>query len=364
MQAEYFGVYLTEKSLSIDNIFVFAILFRAFAVPDVNQRRVLFYGVFGALAFRAALIAVGASLVDQFGWVLYILGRLLIFSGARMVRGSELIDPERNPAIRLLRRLLPVTPDYMGQSFVCRVNGVRMVTPLLLALLAIEITDLVFAMDSIPAAFGITTDVFVIFTANAFAVLGLRSLYFVLAGAMDRFTYVNFGLAALLVFIGCKMLLEPFLTVPILASVAVIVVVIGASIAASIWHERHVVRRTDRTARNHRSGVVTHLSDLQPDSVLSYLIAFLFPAFDAVLPVLPSETAIVALGVATAGSIDPRLVLLVILAACGAFVGDNVCFIDRAALRPMGRPTVLCERARCSTSVMGAEDARSASALA
>jgi tellurite resistance protein TerC len=235
---EYFGVYLTEKSLSIDNIFVFAILLSAFAVPAAYQRRVLFYGVFGALAFRGLLIAVGASLVDQFDLVLYILGGLLILSGLRMARGGELVDPDRNIAIRLLRRVVPVTPDYMGQSFVRRVNGVLMATPLLVALLAIEITDLVFAMDSIPAAFGITNDVFVIFTANAFAVLGLRALYFVLVGAMDRFTYVKFGLAALLVFIGCKMLLEPFLSVPILGSLAVIVVVIGTSIAASLWHER------------------------------------------------------------------------------------------------------------------------------
>ena len=238
---EYFGVYLTEKSLSIDNIFVFAILFRAFAVPAAYQRRVLFYGVFSALGFRAVLIAVGASLVDHFAWLLYILGVLLIFSGARMVRGSELIDPERNLAIRLLRRVLPVTHDYMGKSFLCRVNGVRMVTPLLVALLAIELTDLVFAMDSIPAAFGITTDVFVIFTANAFAVLGLRSLYFVLAGAMDRFTYVNIGLAALLIFIGCKMLLEPFLTIPIAVTVAAMTAVIGGSIVASVWHDRHAI---------------------------------------------------------------------------------------------------------------------------
>ena len=204
--------------------------------------------------FAAALIAVGSSLVDHFGWVLYILGALLIVSGARMVRGSELIDPERNLAARLFRRLLPVTPDYMGQKFVCRVNGVRMVTPLLLALLAIEVTDLAFAMDSIPAAFGITTDAFVIFTANAFAVLGLRSLYFVLVGAMDRFTYVNFGLAALLVFIGCKMLLEPFVSVPVLASVAVILAVIGASIAASIRRERHVSRRPLEQRETVRAG--------------------------------------------------------------------------------------------------------------
>jgi tellurite resistance protein TerC len=235
---EYFGVYLTEKSLSIDNIFVFAILLSAFAVPAAYQRRVLFYGVFGALAFRGLLIAVGASLVDQFDLVLYLLGGLLILSGLRMARGGELVDPDRNIAIRLLRRVVPVTPDYMGQSFVRRVNGVLMATPLLVALLAIEITDLVFAMDSIPAAFGITNDVFVIFTANAFAVLGLRALYFVLVGAMDRFTYVKFGLAALLVFIGCKMLLEPFISLPILGSLAVIIAVIGTSIAASLWHER------------------------------------------------------------------------------------------------------------------------------
>ena len=236
---EYFGVYLTEKSLSIDNIFVFAVLFGAFAVPAPYQRRVLFYGVFGALALRAALIVVGATLLGQFGWILYILGAFLVFSGYRMARGGELIDPERNLAIRSLRRVLPVTADFMGQSFVTCVNGVLMATPLLIALLAIEVTDLVFALDSIPAAFGITGDVFVIFTANAFAVLGLRSLYFVLIGVMDRFIYVNAGLAALLVFIGCKMLLEPFLTVPILVSVGVIMLVILVAIGASLWHEQH-----------------------------------------------------------------------------------------------------------------------------
>jgi tellurite resistance protein TerC len=235
---EYYGVYLTEKSLSIDNIFVFAILFRAFAVPIAYQRRVLFYGVFGALALRAALIAIGASLVDQFGWILYVLGAFLIVSGIRMVRGSDLIDPGKNVAIRFLRRVLPVTPDFVGQNLTVRLNGVRMATPLLMALLAIEATDLVFAMDSIPAAFGITGNVFVIFTANAFAVLGLRSLYFVLVGAMDRFVYVNVGLAALLVFIGAKMLLEPFVSIPILASLAVIALVIALSVVASIWHER------------------------------------------------------------------------------------------------------------------------------
>ena len=239
-RGEYFGVYLTEKSLSIDNIFVFALLLRTFAVPVAYQRRVLFYGVFGALVFRAALIAAGASLIDHFSWVLYILGGLLIVSGTRMARGGELIDPEQNIAIRFLRGLFPVTPTYQGQRFVTRLNGVLMATPLLIALLAIEVTDLVFAMDSIPAAFGITSEVFVIFTANAFAVLGLRSLYFVLVGAMDRFTYINVGLAVLLILIGSKMLLEPIVSVPILASVGVIIVVIGTSIVVSLWHERRI----------------------------------------------------------------------------------------------------------------------------
>ena len=237
---EYFGVYLTEKSLSIDNIFVFAVLFQAFAVPVAYQRRVLFYGVLGALVFRGALIAVGVSLVDHMAWVLYILGVALILSGARMLTGGELVDPDRNVAIRLLRRLVPMTPSYTGPSFVARLNGRRIATPLLIALVAIEVTDLFFAMDSIPAAFGITRDVFVIFTANAFAVLGLRSLYFVLAGAIDRFTYVNLGLAGLLVFIGAKMLVAPVLSIPIVVSLAVIIVIMGASIGASVWRERRV----------------------------------------------------------------------------------------------------------------------------
>jgi tellurite resistance protein TerC len=236
---EYFGGYLTEKSLSIDNIFVFAILFRAFAVPAAYQRRVLFYGVFGALVLRGVLIAAGASVLDHFHWVLYVLGALLILLGSRMARGGDLIDPDRNIVIRSLRRLLPVTSVYVGQRFVSRRNGTLMATPLLVALLAIEFTDLVFAMDSIPATFGITRDVFVVFTANAFAVLGLRALYFVLVGAIDRFTYVKYGLAALLVFIGLKMVLAPVLELPIIASLAAIAMIIGASIAISVWHERH-----------------------------------------------------------------------------------------------------------------------------
>ena len=246
---EYFGVYLTEKSLSVDNIFVFAVLFQAFAVPSIYQRRVLFYGVIGALLFRGVFIAVGASLVEQFDWILYILGVLLILSGARMLKGNDLVDPDRNIAIRLIHRLFSVTPTYVGKSFVTRLNGRILATPLLIALLAIEVTDLVFAMDSIPAAFGITKNVFVIFAATAFAVLGLRSLYFVLAGAMERFRYVKVGLAALLVFIGIKMLLAPFLSLPILASLAVIVAIMSFSIAGSMWHERRAALVRSRRRR-------------------------------------------------------------------------------------------------------------------
>jgi TerC family integral membrane protein len=237
---EYYAVYLTEKALSIDNVFVFAVVFSAFLIPMAYQRRVLFYGVFGALLFRAALIALGSSLLEQFAWILFVLGALLIVAGVRMLRGGELVDPSRNVATRLFRRVLPVTPAFVGQRFFARVNGRWMVTPLVTALLAIEVTDIVFAMDSIPASFGITGDVFVIFTANAFALLGLRSLYFVLAGTMDRLVYIHLGLAVLLVFIGCKMLFEPLVSIPILVSVALIVLVIGVAVGASIWRERRL----------------------------------------------------------------------------------------------------------------------------
>lgn len=238
--ADYFGAYLTEKSLSVDNVFVFALLFQAFVVPAAYQRRVLFYGVFGALVLRGALIWVGASLVGEFEWFLSVLGALLILSAVRMTRGKDLIDLDKNIAIRGIRRVVPVSPDYMGSRFFARVDGGLRATPLLIALLAIEVTDLVFAMDSIPATFGITTDVFLVFTANAFALLGLRSLYFVLVGAMGHFTYLKYGLAALLAFIGSKMLFAPVLTLPIAASLPLIVAIIGIAIAASVWRDRRV----------------------------------------------------------------------------------------------------------------------------
>lgn len=235
---QYFAGYIVEKSLSVDNIFVFALLFRAFAVPDALQHRVLFYGVFGALALRAGFIAAGATLLDHFSWIFYLFGAFLVVGGLRMLRGEAEVDPGRNVVVRALRRVVPVTQGYEGERFLTRVDGRRHATPLLIALIAIETTDIVFATDSIPAIFGITRNVFVIFTSNAFAVLGLRALYFVFAHAMDRFIYLRYGLAALLAFIGVKMLIAPIVHISVITSLAVIVVILGSSILASWWHER------------------------------------------------------------------------------------------------------------------------------
>jgi tellurite resistance protein TerC len=235
---QYFAGYLVEKSLSVDNIFVFVLLFRAFAVPPNYQHRVLYFGVFGALVLRAGFIAAGATLLDRFSWVLYVFGAFLVVAAARMLRGETQIDPTKNLLVRAVRRFLPVTPDYVGDRFFARIDGRRFGTPLLVALVAIETTDIVFATDSIPAIFGITRDVFVIFTSNAFAILGLRSLYFVFADAMDRFTYLKYGLAALLAFIGVKLLIVRVADISIPVSLGVIVLTIGISIVASLWSGR------------------------------------------------------------------------------------------------------------------------------
>ena len=227
---EYFAGYLVEKSLSIDNIFVFALLFASFAVPQQLQRRVLYYGVVGALVMRGAFIAGGAAVIERFSWLLYLFGGVLIVAGARMLRNTGHADPERNVVVRAVRRVVPVTPDYVGNHFVTKMDGRWFGTPLLVALVAIEVTDLIFATDSIPAIFGITTNVFVIFTSNAFAVLGLRALYFVFAGAMDRFPYLKYGLAVLLMVIGAKLLLAEVVHISTVVTLSVIVVVLGTSV--------------------------------------------------------------------------------------------------------------------------------------
>jgi tellurite resistance protein TerC len=230
---QYFASYVVEKSLSIDNIFVFALLFGTFAVPASLQHRVLYYGVVGALVLRAAFIAGGVALLDHFSWVLYVFGAMLVIAGVRMVRNNVELDPRNNRILRAVTRHLPVTRDYVGNHFFTRIDGRLFSTPLFVALVAIEVTDVAFASDSIPAIFGVTTNVFVIFTSNAFAVLGLRALYFVFAGAMRRFRHLRYGLASLLVLIGVKLLGTDIVHVPTIATLIVVVLVIGVSILVS-----------------------------------------------------------------------------------------------------------------------------------
>ncbi|HEX4083225.1 MAG TPA: TerC/Alx family metal homeostasis membrane protein [Acidimicrobiales bacterium] len=235
---QYFSAYPLEKALSIDNIFVFVLLFRAFGVPAGYQHRVLYFGVVGALVLRAGFISAGAALLDNFSWVLYVFGAVLVLGGARMLRGDGPVDPDRNVVVRLVRHVVPVTDGFRDEHFVVRERGRWSATPLLVALVAIEVTDIVFATDSIPAVFGVTRDVFIVFTSNAFAVLGLRALYFVFADAMDRFEYLKYGLAVLLVLIGVKMLITPLVHLSVAVTLVTIVVVIGAAVGVSLWRSR------------------------------------------------------------------------------------------------------------------------------
>jgi tellurite resistance protein TerC len=210
-------------------------VFAYFAVPAAYQHRVLFWGVLGAIVFRAIFIAVGAALLSAFHWVIYLFGAFLVLTGIKMARQhDESVQPERNPALRLLRRILPITADYQGQRFLVRRDGRLWATPLLAVLLVVETTDVIFAVDSIPAIFAVTRDPFLVFTSNAFAILGLRALYFLLAGMMSRFVYLKVGLGALLVFVGAKMLLSDVYSIPIWLSLLVIVAILAAAIAASL----------------------------------------------------------------------------------------------------------------------------------
>jgi tellurite resistance protein TerC len=250
---EYIAGYLIEKSLSMDNVFVFAMIFGAFAVPAAYQHRVLFWGVVGAIVFRAIFIAAGTTLLDAVHWLIYGFGILLILTGIRMARSSgHAIDPQRNPVLRLFRRLVPMSPTFDGPRFVTRHAGKLVATPLLAVLVVVETSDIMFAIDSIPAIFAITTDPFVVFSSNAFAILGLRSLYFLLAGLLPRFTYLKAGLAALLVFAGAKILVSEWWKMPVWLSILIIVTILGISIAASWWATRFRVDRagpTDPTPR-------------------------------------------------------------------------------------------------------------------
>jgi tellurite resistance protein TerC len=233
---QFFTGYLIEKSLSVDNVFVFALLFSYFAVPPVYQHKVLFWGILGALVMRAIMIAAGAALITKFTWVVYLFGAFLILTGIKMVlKREEEIHPERNPVVRWFKRLMPVTADYRRDRFFVREAGRRHATPLFVVLLLVEVSDLIFAVDSIPAIFAVTTDPFIVYTSNVFAILGLRSLYFALAGVMDKFHYLKIGLGAVLSFVGVKMLLaHTVYKIDTLVSLGVVAAILTASIVASL----------------------------------------------------------------------------------------------------------------------------------
>ncbi len=232
---EFLTGYVIEKALSVDNIFVFLVIFKYFAVPAALQHLVLFWGILGALVMRAIFIFLGAALLQQFHWVIYIFGAFLVFTGVKLLlqRGIE-VHPERNPLFRLYQRLVPSVSDYRGSHFSVVENGKRYATPLLLVLVAIEAADIVFAVDSIPAIFAITTDPFIVFTSNIFALLGLRALYFALADVMGKFHYLRVGLALVLTFVGAKMMLTDLYKLPVVVSLAVVVALLAGSVVASL----------------------------------------------------------------------------------------------------------------------------------
>lgn len=237
---EYLAGYLIEESLSIDNLFVFMIVFSSLGIALRYQRKVLFWGIFGAIVMRGAFILVGVSILERFEWVIYLFGGLLVFTAYRLIRSHGVqVDPERNPLVRVARRLFPVDVEYQGNAFTVRKAGRRLLTPLVIALVAVESADLVFAVDSVPAVLAVTNDPFVAFTSNVCAILGLRALYFALAGSLRRFEYLSWGLAIVLGFVGVKMLLSKVIHVPVYVSLSVIVAAVGGAVLFSLWMTRN-----------------------------------------------------------------------------------------------------------------------------
>jgi tellurite resistance protein TerC len=244
---EFVTGYLIELSLSLDNILVIALIFAAFQVPLEFQRRVLVWGILGALAMRGAMIGTGAALVQNFKWVLYLFGAFLLVAGVKMLFAKrEAVEPEKNPVIRFARKIFPISPALDGQKFTTRLNGGLALTPLALVLILVETTDLIFAVDSVPAVFSVTQEAFIVFTSNIFAVLGLRSLYFLLAGAIGLFRYLTAGLSLVLVFVGVKMLLDPHdhaphwfqVKIPTTTSLLAVAAILAAAIALSVTAAR------------------------------------------------------------------------------------------------------------------------------
>ena len=240
---EFTTGYVIEYSLSVDNIFVFALLFSYFAVPATYQHRVLFWGILGALVLRALMIVAGTVLITKFAWIIYVFGAFLILTGIKMiVKQEEEIHPERNPIVKWFKRLMPVTTDYREDKFFVRENGVRMATPLFVVLMLVEMSDVLFAVDSIPAIFAVTKDPFIVYTSNVFAILGLRSLYFALAGVLDKFHYLKIGLGIVLTFVGIKMLLgHTVWKINTLVSLGVIISVLAGSIVMSLVRPKKVI---------------------------------------------------------------------------------------------------------------------------
>jgi len=236
---EFATGYVIEKALAVDNIFVFVVIFSTFAVPAVHQHRVLFWGVLGALVMRAVFILLGGALLQRFHFTLYVFGAILLITGIKLVvQRDGHAHPENNPVVKAFQRFLPVLPDATSGGFIVVRDGRRFATPLLVALVAVEVADLVFAIDSIPAVFAVTSDPFIVFTSNILAILGLRSMYFLLAGAVTKFTYLKLGLSGVLVFVGAKMLLVDLVEIPIVLSLVVIALILGAAIVASAIRRR------------------------------------------------------------------------------------------------------------------------------
>jgi len=242
--------YVIEKSLSLDNLFVFLMIFMYFGVPDRYQHRVLYWGILGALIMRGAMIAAGAALISAFHWVIYLFGAFLVYTGIRFARQTgPSIQPETNPVLRLLRRLVPITEDFREQHFFVREAGKRLATPLFVVLVLVETSDVMFAVDSIPAIFAITQDPFIVFTSNVFAILGLRALYFLLANIMPMFRYLNVGLGFILFYVGVKMLLQDVFKIPAWVSLIVIAVTLGLSLGISVWESRRFSEDVEEQAQ-------------------------------------------------------------------------------------------------------------------
>lgn len=237
---EYLTGYIIEKSLSVDNLFVFLVIFRYFAVPAHLHHRVLVWGIIGAMVMRFVFIMIGTALLNSFDWIFYVFGAFLLFTGGRLLlEQDEEYDPEKNPVVRLSRRFLPVTPEYHEAKFFVRQGGKLLATPLFLTLLVVETSDVIFAVDSIPAIFAITRDPFIVFSSNMFAILGLRMLYFLLAGMLERFHLLNVGLGLVLMFVGVKMIVAEYYHIPTVISLSVVALLIGGAVLASLILRPH-----------------------------------------------------------------------------------------------------------------------------